>query len=175
MSLRNLLAGVLVLLALLWSVRRLGYHLSSPEQQVRGQLESMVASFNETVSAGVLGGFAEQYRDEGTGTDRDGIREILVYLFLREFRSEGSSLRCELLEEELEIEIDPAGRASAASAASPAGAVATVRLRALFHQRRGAEERLYWDARGVLVLEDQGSEWEIVRSRDFNHADRSGR
>lgn len=175
MSPRNLLAGVLILLALLWSVRRLGYHLSSPEQQVRGQLESMVASFNETVSAGVLGGFAEQYRDEGTGTDRDGIREILVYLFLREFRSEGSSLRCELLEEELEIEIDPAGRASAASAASPAGAVATVRLRALFHQRRGAEERLYWDARGVLVLEDQGSEWEIVRSRDFNHADRSGR
>lgn len=159
---RNLLAGVLVLLALVFAVRRVVYHASSPEQQIRARLASMAAGFNDTFTNGVLDGFAEEYRDDG-GTDREGIRDALLYLFFQELAGDGQgfALRVELPEEELVVEVDPE---------DPARAV--VSLRAVFHRRRGGQEDLYWDASGRAELEDRGSEWEIVRTSDFNHRDR---
>ncbi len=158
---RRILVLSLFVVVAIWSIGRLRHALASPEERIRMRLEQMELGFDTTKVAGVLGGFAEDYRDEGSGIGRDEVQQILRHLVLRQFAGGSSSVELRVDLEDVVIELDPDDPERATS-----------RMRAVFWQSEDEVEKLYWDARVTGDWRSGPDGWQLVRTRDVNHADR---
>ena len=163
---RRLLAGILILVGLVWGVGQLRYMIASPETRIRMRIERMALGFNTTKMAGALGGFARDYRDADSGTDKERVKQILLHFFFREIdpTTKRFRMRVEVPEEELSVSLDPDDESRA-----------VVQLRAVFYEREGDSEELYWDARVTAEMAEGEDGWQILRTREVNHRDRRRR
>ena len=149
---------VLALLSVAW--RSAARSLMSHEDRIRSRLEEMVEGFQGGVVRRVLSNFHEEYRDEGTGYDRDDVREALQGLFFN-FGADRARYTLEIPEAELVI------------AVAESEDEARVTLRAVFHRERRGERKPWWDARAVLHWTRDDGRWEILRTSEVNHRERS--
>lgn len=157
---KRALSVLIVGLALVWGYSELRYALASPEARVRMRIEGMALGFNTTKMAGVLGGFSKDYLDEESRIDRERVKEILLHFFFQEIdpTTKRFRLRVEIPEEQLSVVLDPADEHSA-----------LVHMRALFYEREGESERLYWDAHVTAEMRAGEDGWQIARTREVNH------
>jgi len=146
-------------------VQRLMRALATPEEAIQSQLEEMVEGFNETRMRSVIGGFASSYVDEGSGVERTDIMRILAHLFFTELDPETKAfrLRAELPPAELTITVDEAHPETRASAT----------FRVVFTDTFKGETSLYWDARVTAEFLRDVDGWNITRTTQVNHGDRS--
>ncbi|MFT4541271.1 MAG: hypothetical protein ACI841_003330 [Planctomycetota bacterium] len=160
---RRILIGIVLVAALVWTVGAVRFALASPEERIRMRIDRMAIGFNTTKMAGVLGGFAHEYRDDDQEIDRDRVKEILLYLFFREIDplTKRFRLRVEVPEPEFSVELDGADRSKA-----------VVNMRAVFYERDGDSEELYWDARVTADMVEGEDGWQLLRTRKVNHSDR---
>lgn len=157
---RPFVLGLLAVLALLVGVPRLVRSLAAPQERLERRLTEMARGFDHCRTARVLAGFADEYRDAGSGVRREDLHRILVHLFFREIdpATKRFRLRVELGEPEVALDED--------------GERADVRVRARFFARTGGEEEVFWDASVQGEMRDGPDGWQLVETHDVNHAER---
>jgi len=137
--------------------------LASEEQRIAWLVADVAEGFNATRMRPVISAFADEYVDEGSGTTRDRVRDVLVHLYFREIdpKSKRFRFRVEIPAEELTVEL---------LEGEPQRAM--LGLHAIFHCLERGEEVVYWDAHVRAELEERDGSWKFVRTFDVNHADR---
>ncbi len=136
---------------------------ASEDQRIAWLVADVAEGFNATRMRPVIRAFADDYVDEGSGTTRDRVRDILRHLYFREIdpTSKRFRFRVEIPADELTIEL-PEGEPQRAM----------LGLHAIFYCLEQGAEVVYWDARIRAELEERDGSWKFVRTFDVNHADR---